>query len=270
MTASALRPPRALIQRLHVDGVTALVHTQATQEWLPHWHREWSIGAVLEGTCHCHIDRQAVTLTPGTLVSIAPQVIHTGALSQTNADARPRIVMVYVTPGWLAARRLPCPPACAIVHAPALVDRSATLRDGSQIDAWIAEALACVAAHAPPSPAPPRAAPPRTEQLLLQRLHEAIAAGETRVSALAQQCAISREHVHHIVRKWTGVAPSTYMRMARLQRACALLESGLPPTQVAAECAFADQAHFTRWFRKSFGYTPGDWVRASVVDAKPA
>ncbi|WP_093443699.1 helix-turn-helix domain-containing protein [Variovorax sp. 770b2] len=36
---------------------------------------------------------------------------------------------------------------------------------------------------------------------------------------------------------------------------------------VAADCGFADQAHFTRWFRRTFGYTPGDLVQASLQQA---
>ncbi|EJE51387.1 DNA-binding domain-containing protein, AraC-type, partial [Acidovorax sp. CF316] len=38
---------------------------------------------------------------------------------------------------------------------------------------------------------------------------------------------------------------------------------GEPAAAVAAECGFADQAHFTRWFRRSFGYTPGDLLQAA-------
>lgn len=37
---------------------------------------------------------------------------------------------------------------------------------------------------------------------------------------------------------------------------------GEPVAAVAAECGFSDQAHFTRWFRRTFGYTPGDLVHA--------
>ena len=41
-----------------------------------------------------------------------------------------------------------------------------------------------------------------------------------------------------------------------------MLLKGQPVASVAAACGFADQAHFTRWFRRAFGYTPGDLVQA--------
>jgi AraC-like DNA-binding protein len=50
----------------------------------------------------------------------------------------------------------------------------------------------------------------------------------------------------------------------RLHRARQLVMAGEPIAAVAAECGFADQAHFTRWFRRSFGYTPGDLAGASL------
>jgi AraC-like DNA-binding protein len=61
-----------------------------------------------------------------------------------------------------------------------------------------------------------------------------------------------------------GMAPRDYLRAVRLHRARQLVMAGEPIAAVAAECGFADQAHFTRWFRRSFGYTPGDLAGASL------
>jgi len=41
-----------------------------------------------------------------------------------------------------------------------------------------------------------------------------------------------------------------------------LRDGGLSLTDVAAECGFTDQSHFTREFRRAFGVSPGAWRRA--------
>ncbi|MFC3936732.1 helix-turn-helix transcriptional regulator [Acidovorax facilis] len=85
---------------------------------------------------------------------------------------------------------------------------------------------------------------------------------------MARHCAVSRERVHRVLRQWLGMAPREYLRAVRLLRAKQLVMNGEPVASVAAECGFADQAHFTRWFRRTFGYTPGDLARAMSRDAE--
>jgi AraC-like DNA-binding protein len=67
--------------------------------------------------------------------------------------------------------------------------------------------------------------------------------------------------------QWIGMSPTDYLRAVRLHRAKQLVLDGSPVATVAAECGFADQAHFTRWFRRTFGYTPGDLIQASRLAA---
>jgi AraC-like DNA-binding protein len=59
-----------------------------------------------------------------------------------------------------------------------------------------------------------------------------------------------------------GLAPSEYQRQVRLRTARRLLACGGRPADVATAVGFADQAHLTRWFVRSFGITPGAYVRA--------
>jgi len=55
----------------------------------------------------------------------------------------------------------------------------------------------------------------------------------------------------------TGMSPHTYQRQARIRLATSLLRRGCSLCDVAATAGFADQAHFTRSFRRSLGITPG-------------
>jgi len=53
------------------------------------------------------------------------------------------------------------------------------------------------------------------------------------------------------------MAPSDYLRTACLHRASDLPASHEPLAAVADACGFADQAHFTRRFRRAFGVYAG-------------
>ncbi len=44
-----------------------------------------------------------------------------------------------------------------------------------------------------------------------------------------------------------------------------LLRSDAPLTSIAAETGFADQAHFTRVFRKAVGTTPALWKKSHTA-----
>ncbi|MEF3115030.1 AraC family transcriptional regulator [Streptomyces chrestomyceticus] len=59
-----------------------------------------------------------------------------------------------------------------------------------------------------------------------------------------------------------GLAPSDYQRQLRLRHARTLLRSGAAPADAATATGFADQAHFSRWFQRVYGITPGTFRRA--------
>ncbi|MFC3131899.1 helix-turn-helix domain-containing protein [Microbaculum marinum] len=94
------------------------------------------------------------------------------------------------------------------------------------------------------------------------------AAGDVRIGELAAECGISRKHLNVRFRDAVGVAPKTYARVCRFQRAAWLLAQPGEPvwTHVALDCGYYDQAHFIRDFRRLSGYTPGEFRRMSLAD----
>ncbi|MFI1755311.1 AraC family ligand binding domain-containing protein [Streptomyces sp. NPDC020571] len=115
--------------------------------------------------------------------------------------------------------------------------------------------------------APRHRAPVATAQRQLARriralLHEA---NVRPISAdgLAAAAGCSRFALYRAFRAEYGMAPSDYQRVLRLRRARTLLAAGAGPAAVAADCGFADQPHMARWFRRTYGITPGMFVRAS-------
>lgn len=81
---------------------------------------------------------------------------------------------------------------------------------------------------------------------------------------LAASVGCSRFALYRAFRAEFGLAPSDYQRQLRLRHARTLLAAGTAPAAVAAEAGFADQAHFGRWFQRTYGVTPGVFARAEI------
>lgn len=77
------------------------------------------------------------------------------------------------------------------------------------------------------------------------------------VHHLAAAAGCSRFALYRAFRAEYGMGPSDYQRLLRLRRARRLLTSGMPAADVAAASGFSDQAHFNRWFKRTYGITPG-------------
>jgi transcriptional regulator GlxA family with amidase domain len=131
------------------------------------------------------------------------------------------------------------------------------------VQAWLRKAVPRLSnALSPTSAALLDPIPTDAVRSLMERVRSAVLGGDWNVSGIAGQCGVSRERIHRVMKRWIGMSPSDYLRTVRLHRAKDMLLSGQPVASVAAACGFADQAHFTRWFRRAFGYTPGDLVQA--------
>ena len=58
------------------------------------------------------------------------------------------------------------------------------------------------------------------------------------------------------------MTPHAFQINLRVEEARRLLAAGIPPAEVAATCAFADQPHLTRVFKRAVGVSPGRYARA--------
>jgi AraC family transcriptional regulator len=79
---------------------------------------------------------------------------------------------------------------------------------------------------------------------------------------VARACSLSVGRLIRGFRQATGMPPHRWLRAFRVERAKdLLLTSNLSLAQVAYECGFADQSHFTRVFAATIGTSPGAWRR---------
>lgn len=61
--------------------------------------------------------------------------------------------------------------------------------------------------------------------------------------------------------KQTGVSPYRYLQTIRLDKARKFLEQGIAPIDAAGMAGFADQSHFTHFFKEFIGLTPKQYQR---------
>jgi AraC family transcriptional regulator len=80
---------------------------------------------------------------------------------------------------------------------------------------------------------------------------------------LAAVARLSEFHFNVAFRKSVGHPPHEYIIRRRMERAQGLmLSTDKALSEIAAECGLADQAHFTRLFRRFVGESPAAWRRA--------
>jgi AraC family transcriptional regulator len=113
------------------------------------------------------------------------------------------------------------------------------------------------------APAPSRGGlAPGVRRRILERM-DAYGGAQLSIDELARDAGLSPAHFARSFKHSVGRAPHQHLMMLRLERARRLLDA--PEARlsaVALQAGFADQAHFTRAFKRHFGVTPGAIVRA--------
>ncbi|MCB0581082.1 MAG: helix-turn-helix domain-containing protein [Phaeodactylibacter sp.] len=80
---------------------------------------------------------------------------------------------------------------------------------------------------------------------------------EFTVNQLCRALFVDPSNLYRKLAALTGMSPSRYIRSFRLAKARKLLaETSLPIASVARECGFADQAYFSRVFKREYGMPP--------------
>lgn len=78
---------------------------------------------------------------------------------------------------------------------------------------------------------------------------------------IAAAVGLSPRHFCTAFRISVGKTPHVYLTERRIERAKLLLAGSMPLAEIALECAFGSQQHFTTAFRNHTGFTPAYWRR---------
>ncbi len=95
---------------------------------------------------------------------------------------------------------------------------------------------------------------------------EANLGDKIRIVELASIVGLSPGYFFRAFKLSFGLSPHTYIMRQRILRAQVLVAtSNAPLSRIAIDCGLADQAHFSRVFRRLVGVTPALWRRAEGV-----
>jgi AraC family transcriptional regulator len=86
---------------------------------------------------------------------------------------------------------------------------------------------------------------------------------------LARLTGLSVSHFARTFKFTFGFSPHAFLVRRRIERAQGLmLKSAFPLAQIASDCGFCDQAHFSRQFLQFTGESPRSWRRARASEAR--
>ncbi|MGF0536597.1 AraC family transcriptional regulator [Agrobacterium sp. ES01] len=255
-------------------GMECLSATFQTHAYPPHAHETFSIGAIENGSQIASINGAREETGPGNLYLINPEVVHDGA---PGADGyRYRMIYpghdlyrdiledvggraVHGSPAF--QRGLPKDPelAAAFAHAHRALEQKAGALEGEESMFRVLAAI--FARHGSRITAPVDT----KERTAVRRARDYLSdnyATDIGLTELARIAGLSRAHLIRAFRREYHITPHAFLTDVRVRQARAMLMLGKAIADVAFDCGFADQAHFTRHFKARTGITPGQFRNA--------
>ncbi|MBU1229408.1 MAG: AraC family transcriptional regulator [Proteobacteria bacterium] len=242
----------------------------------PHWHEGYVVGVITAGAEGYRYRGAQHVAGAGALACINPDEIHTG---QRADDSGWAYRVFYPSAGTMQGlarclRGRPCAGLPRLPHA-VIHDRllATTLARAHQLleagldvlEAQTAALAALTALLTRHAQEPEAAPPPRGESARAEAMRQRLAADLAEpltLDELAASVGLSAFHAARLFARETGLPPHAWRNQLRLNRSLPLLRAGASAGEAAAACGFADQSHFTRHFRRTFGVTPGRWRAA--------
>lgn len=241
------------------SGSTVFTGRYTRHRFAPHFHREFTIGVIETGACAFLCDGRPRIARAGQAFFINPHVVHTGTPAGEELRYRvvhPSAALMRQALQGQSAHLVFCQPVIADVQTARTVSALLDADDDTGKAAAAIRALASAhgQASAPLAPLPPVVA----QACAWLTAHWSEPFDLTRTAAAL---GISRYHFSRLFHRITGLTPSAYHRLVRLDRARQAIVAGLPLTEVALAAGFADQSHFTHAFKAITGVTPAVYAR---------
>lgn len=87
------------------------------------------------------------------------------------------------------------------------------------------------------------------------------------IEKLADLAGLSPYYFIRLFQNKVGLSPHHYQTQLRIKEAKRKLIQGEPIIDIALEIGFTDQSHFTRFFKRITGQTPGEYVNALTTNS---
>lgn len=250
-------------------NMECMAATFVTHEFAPHSHDTFSIGAIEAGCQIARIRGEREHTGPGAIYLLNPGEIHDGAPGVSGGY---RYRMIYPDTELLGGiiedvtgRAFSGSPSFSrqLLRDEGLADEFARahrlVQDGA--DGLLAEqAMYAVLARMFARYGSAIISPPKeTARSRASNARDFLAANfssEIGLEELAGVAGLSRAHLIRAFRREFFITPHAFQTDLRVRHARSLLRDGASPSEAAAACGFADQAHLTRHFKARMGVTP--------------
>jgi AraC-like DNA-binding protein len=247
--------------------------TYVTHSFVPHMHETFAVGMIERGAETFHYRHEQHIAPTSSVVAVNPGEVHTGsAFTEAGWSYR----MYYPDPALLQriasdlsgrTRDVPFFPQPVIsdqqlaqrlhlLHS-VLENSSSLLERESLLLTTFAD---LIARHAEQ---PALSARVRVDHRAVQQVRDYLHAHLADNVSLEQLAGLTQMSTYYLLRLFQqtiGLSPHAYLMQLRITRARTLLLAGVPIAQVALDMGFADQSHFTRYFKRFLGVTPGQYT----------
>jgi len=239
--------------------------------YVRHAHDEFSVILVTAGHKIFRVGRSEQIVEPGQIVVVAPGDSHEcEPIKGTKWAHR----CWYLTPKFVASitgnlhgessPRI----SSRVLDDPALAHRLMALHhEGTQDGSCIlneANALQAVLMAEPHNKLPMFNASAASSRRW--RIYRDVLSGsedeDVDTDMLAKSAGISKYQVFRDMSQIAQMSPRNFIKDVRLRKSKELLRAGVSVSEVSAMLSFADQSHFTRSFKSSYGVTPKKYAVA--------
>ncbi|CAN7163912.1 AraC family transcriptional regulator [Rhizobium sp. LjRoot98] len=249
-----------------IERIEAHFHGNAFE---PHRHDTYALGLTLQGVQAFRYRGMVRYSQPGNIIVLHPDELHDGG---AGTDEGLRYRMMYLPPEMLAEALGDTPRGLPFVPSPVIADRTfaahlaGVMHDldgaigGLQLDEMLTGIADALLRH---SDGGGKARMKRADQTAIRRACDFLQAHSDRQvnsDELEAITGLDRFTLARQFRAALGTSPHRYLVMRRLERARAMIGNGKSLVEIALDTGFADQAHFTRHFKKTHGMTPGRWA----------
>lgn len=278
---------REMVEHGTVAFPIACYHDDLAKQIVPwHWHEEWELAIITEGTAVVAVDSERLVLEAGSGFFINTEVLH-GAWNFDASACRfhslvfhPRLVggsidsaiwQNYVQPLW------------ENINLKYLIFQSDVEWHREAIDyienAWracvhesaghelivrnaLSQLIFLIVGHEKGVASKPSARSMRDGsrmKAMLQYIHNHFGE-EITIDNIAASAAISKSECLRCFHNTIGTTPIQYLKNYRIERAAELLtDTEDKVVDIGIQCGFQDMSYFARAFRKVKGYTPTEW-----------
>ena len=261
----------------HIEELPGLVISAATLtefHFQPHYHLDYHIGLLTQGSQHQKVQHKTLDLVPGKICLMPPGEVHDGS----GRDNRIRHLKTFRVPAKLIQATLldsqDREPHLQL--APSIIDQPTHHRSFLQLaqafdpcqyasqlhkDSLWTNALSNLLLAAEKKPLSQETFALTNQQLKHVREYcEANLSSKISLNNLAELCGLTRFQFIRRFQKQTGLAPHAWLMRLRLERACTqLAKPNAMITDIAADVGFYDQSHFNRAFKQAFGVAPSSY-----------